>query len=390
MDETIKLCLGGGDVVPEGFINIDRKHGGEVYPLTDYDDESVDEIYASHILEHFSHAKTQDVLNEWSRVLKPGGVIRVAVPDFGKLAHRYVEGKVDEHFEQYILGGHTDANDHHGAIFEEGGLRTLLRRAGFVNVTKWESDLPDCAAYPISLNLRGVKLDRKVLDAKFQRRVHAVLSCPRLAFTDNMMSIALAFRELNIPTTKIGGAYWHQGMDRAFTFAIEQDVDYVMSLDYDTVFTAEQVLALLTLMERYPEADSIAAAQVKREEDCLLVNVDGDGWSDVSKINGADIVPVKMAHFGLTIFRAASFRKFKKPWFPSHPDPDGGYGDGRIDPDVKFWHEFRAQGFKPYMASHVSVGHCQQFITWPGEYFQPIHQYGSEYEERGVPINARH
>ncbi len=52
-----------------------------MYPLA-YKDESVDEIYASHVLEHFPYNKTQEVLNDWVRVLKPGGRIRIPVHYF--------------------------------------------------------------------------------------------------------------------------------------------------------------------------------------------------------------------------------------------------------------------------------------------------------------------
>jgi len=34
-----------------------------------YDDSSVDEIYASHVLEHFGRHEFMDVLKEWNRVL---------------------------------------------------------------------------------------------------------------------------------------------------------------------------------------------------------------------------------------------------------------------------------------------------------------------------------
>ena len=62
--EKVRLNLGAGDSHLEGFKPIDRKLGSEVYPLA-YNDESVDEIYASHVLEHFPYTKTQDVLDDW-------------------------------------------------------------------------------------------------------------------------------------------------------------------------------------------------------------------------------------------------------------------------------------------------------------------------------------
>ncbi len=47
--EKVRLNLGAGDSHLEGFTPIDRKLGSEVYTLA-YKDESVDEIYASHVL----------------------------------------------------------------------------------------------------------------------------------------------------------------------------------------------------------------------------------------------------------------------------------------------------------------------------------------------------
>ena len=70
----------------EGWIHID---GGD-YPHLDYkditrlefEDESVDLIYASHVLEYFDREEAAVVLKEWRRVLKIGGILRLAVPDF--------------------------------------------------------------------------------------------------------------------------------------------------------------------------------------------------------------------------------------------------------------------------------------------------------------------
>lgn len=43
-------------------------------------------LYASHVLEHIPWYKTEEVLREWVRVLKPGGVLEVWVPDRLKYA----------------------------------------------------------------------------------------------------------------------------------------------------------------------------------------------------------------------------------------------------------------------------------------------------------------
>jgi predicted SAM-dependent methyltransferase len=45
-------------------------------------DNYADIVFSSECLEHFSWKKYQDVLKEWCRILKPGGMIRIEVPDF--------------------------------------------------------------------------------------------------------------------------------------------------------------------------------------------------------------------------------------------------------------------------------------------------------------------
>jgi hypothetical protein len=164
MKELKRLNLGAGQLALSGYDNIDRSYpgdlehmgcfAGEAYPLTQYEDESVDEVRASHILEHFSHGKTADVLREWIRVLKPGGILKVAVPNFAEIVQRYIE---DADVQSWVMGGHVDENDTHGAIFDESGLTAAMQGLGLESVGRWEPDVDDCAASPISLNLQGFK-----------------------------------------------------------------------------------------------------------------------------------------------------------------------------------------------------------------------------------------
>ncbi len=58
-------------------------------------DESFDFIYHSHVLEHFPKSKAQNFINECFRVLKPGGLIRIAIPDLEQIAKLYLE-KLDK------------------------------------------------------------------------------------------------------------------------------------------------------------------------------------------------------------------------------------------------------------------------------------------------------
>jgi len=55
-------------------------------------DGTVDVVYSSHMLEHIARDQAEFVLRECHRVLKPGGTLRVVVPDLQLLARRYMEG----------------------------------------------------------------------------------------------------------------------------------------------------------------------------------------------------------------------------------------------------------------------------------------------------------
>ena len=87
----MKLHLGcGWRNFGSDWIHID---GGK-YEHLDYNDitdlpfanGTVDLIYASHVLEYFDRTEVLKVLTEWHCVLKPGGILRLGVPDFEAMA----------------------------------------------------------------------------------------------------------------------------------------------------------------------------------------------------------------------------------------------------------------------------------------------------------------
>src|SRR5262245_23882990 len=150
-----KLNLGPGPSPLAGYENVDIKDGKKAYPLN-YPDSSVQEVRASHILEHFPHGQVADVLKDWARVLKPGGKLKIAVPDFDWLVAKYQNGR-HPMFESFLYGSQMHADDFHKSMFNETKLHDLLTDAGLVDIKRWESDANDCSAYPLSLNLQGVK-----------------------------------------------------------------------------------------------------------------------------------------------------------------------------------------------------------------------------------------
>jgi hypothetical protein len=151
----MKLDLGAGPISPEGFVPMGRAHGSEVYPLP-CDDGVIDEIRASHILEHFSHREVGVVIAHWVQKLKPGGVLRVAVPDLDWIARHYLSGD-DVNVQRFLMGAQTDGYDCHRCAFDEELLAELMRSCGLIDVARWQSELKDCASLPVSLNLMGTK-----------------------------------------------------------------------------------------------------------------------------------------------------------------------------------------------------------------------------------------
>ena len=84
----MKLHLGCGRKYIPGFVHVDLldydhiDHRMSVDDLSLFSNNSVELIYASHVLEHFGRHETTGVLGEWYRVLQVAGVLRVAVPRF--------------------------------------------------------------------------------------------------------------------------------------------------------------------------------------------------------------------------------------------------------------------------------------------------------------------
>jgi len=391
----MKLNLGGGNQKIPGFVNIDRLNGQEAFPLPAYADGSVDEIRASHILEHFGHREVPEVLKEWVRVLKPGGVLKIAVPDFDYLVqHRHDELPL----ESYLMGGQSDQNDYHKSIFSERKLRDLMRYVGLTDVTRWQSELEDCASLPVSLNLQGVKradIEQTATRVEVKAKVSAITSIPRLGWNDHWGAVWQALRtpEFNIPLFKFGGAFWEQGMQRGLNAMLENGTEWALCLDYDTLFDASDVKEILTLAAMYPEADAIVPVQVRRNNDQFLFSMKDEFGNlrrsaDITEFD-PDLTAIETGHFGMTLIKLAALRDIPKPWLWSQPDENGDWSDDRCDADIYFWRKFRAAGKKVFQANHIKIGHLQIISSWTTNDWQIKHQYLSDWTENGKPEECR-
>jgi len=100
--------------------------------------ESADEIYASNILEHFSHTRTLEILKDWYRILAVDGVLKISVPDFDRTVEIYHKRGLCPWVVNILWGdqGYDGAN--HYCAFNEETLTALLKQAGFKDVSRVE------------------------------------------------------------------------------------------------------------------------------------------------------------------------------------------------------------------------------------------------------------
>ena len=179
--------------------------------LSMFDDSSVTAIYASHVLEHASYGQPRDqrgsnsggtgdgdnddnsewhsnndrdempaarrarlglfangevaaALEEWARVLLPGGALFLAVPNLDALAGLYVNASLSPTEKVFVMrmlyGGQVDDHDFHKVGFDEALLAQLLSACGFCEVRRVSSfslfidtSEKEYKGVPISLNV---------------------------------------------------------------------------------------------------------------------------------------------------------------------------------------------------------------------------------------------
>ena len=168
----LRLNLGGRDTKLDGFKTVDLHPGptveyvADISKLTMFDDKTVDEIYASHCLEHFPHPKTVDVLKEWRRVLKSGASCWISVPDFDAGVRLYLKEGLTVFTRNLLWGDQGYDLAYHYAAFTFPFLAKQLADAGFSDVKrhKWMPHrVQDCSRLvdskylePISLTVEAI------------------------------------------------------------------------------------------------------------------------------------------------------------------------------------------------------------------------------------------
>jgi predicted SAM-dependent methyltransferase len=142
----MKLHLGCGKRFIAGFFHMDAlpfphlDRQGDIGDLSFLPDGSATLIYCCHAFEYFDRQEAATVLREWRRVLRSGGVLRLAVPDFEALARLYLEtGEIER-----ILGpvyGRIPGRDgwrFHRTGYDFQSLARVLETAGFRDFRRYD------------------------------------------------------------------------------------------------------------------------------------------------------------------------------------------------------------------------------------------------------------
>ena len=173
----MKLHIGGMEK-KEGWkiLNIQKNDGrekhvdlvGDITDLSQFDDGSIEEIYASHTVEHIDNNDVQKTLKGIHRVLKDGGKFYVSVPDMDILCRLFLDPKAPLNIKYEVMrmmfGGQVDEFDYHYFGWNMLLMEYFLKDAGFKKIERVKSfslfnDTSELSFHgvPISLNVIAYK-----------------------------------------------------------------------------------------------------------------------------------------------------------------------------------------------------------------------------------------
>jgi len=135
-NKEIRLALGVGEFPSAGYTNVDIRGLPGVDVVADvtnlpFGDNSVVEVKSRNLIEHFGRHEIKNLLKEWARVLKPGGVMNIETVDMGRTMTnwKYIP---EENLLDAVLGAQTYPENFHKMMFTESSLIRFLEEAGLV------------------------------------------------------------------------------------------------------------------------------------------------------------------------------------------------------------------------------------------------------------------
>lgn len=155
--KPLKINYGCGSTRQNGYVNVDLRWTNAVDLIGDLVwcrkrfNNRCEEVYLSHVIEHYSFPGKYNrvsknsvigALNDINSMLKTGGKVRIAVPDFEAIAKLYFQDEVPLY--PRLLGrlyGEQDYRQNlHRCGFDRTYLTNLLEKTGFGEITTWEPE----------------------------------------------------------------------------------------------------------------------------------------------------------------------------------------------------------------------------------------------------------
>jgi predicted SAM-dependent methyltransferase len=179
----IKLNVGCGTDYKDGWINIDNNSDNNIEKLDlnwdlrnplPFSDDSVDFIFNEHLIEHLTVNEAQVVIKDLVRILKPGGVLRIAMPDLAEAVDQYINLPLskDPTIKRFKLDFIKTRAERINMSFREWGhkwlydaeeLRRRLKEAGCKNIK--QCSLRD-SEYPSLQNLEIREESTLIMEVK--------------------------------------------------------------------------------------------------------------------------------------------------------------------------------------------------------------------------------
>jgi len=159
--DKIKLNLGCGKTKYKGYKNLDLYGTPDI--VSDmrelpFEDNTVDNINAQHILEHIPYRQFESTLKEWYRVLKVGGILDIGIPDIELCCKKFLESSEDDKWKwgictlygvqtdpiEFAKGNYENSPIDLGQIHQGGlslaKLKEILIKVGFEIVESFNYD----------------------------------------------------------------------------------------------------------------------------------------------------------------------------------------------------------------------------------------------------------
>ncbi len=182
--EGLKLYIGTRTFNPAGYLTVDIDPAykpdivADATNLSSLRSNSVDEVWASHVLEHIAWPRAFSALSEWARLLKIGGILKLAVPDLRLICSMVARGVNAQQGINLLYGVDSvqSAFESHVYGYTREMLGEMLHVLGFGEFDWWNSSMSDASnglyfaesndVLGISINISAKKLRDPLLDTQ--------------------------------------------------------------------------------------------------------------------------------------------------------------------------------------------------------------------------------